>query len=524
MPNSFMHHVTINGTNFEIEDKHAREVIDSVTNSENLFVLSTAIDGKRINSNGGLQDDAGVSFTSALIPVKPEMYYVKNSPTLDIRHRIAVYDSTGTFISGQLYESNLIKIPSTGAFVRFCGLITEKSTAELKLMSANDYIFRDNISETISLQNILTGTTWSSGWVSQTSGNITQNDSYTTTDYISVTGGKYLVSCKNSNRAEMFTIAVYDANKAVIVGSGLQGDGTQGLTGYIKVPASAKYVRITYRTSVYSSSVVVYSYDYNIGYDSSDFFNIKEKALKPIYTEINGIKADIKTKWYGKTMLSVGDSQTAQNKWQPFVAETLGMTSLVQGFAGYTVAVSNPNNVGYCISSNYIMGQIDNYLANKDFDVLLFMGGTNDWRYDGVKHEGYSNILIGENTDMTNTTFKGALKVFVAHFQKEYPGKDIVLMSNIGGRAIDAESDTPATDMTQPYVNNNGYTQATFAQATKEVAEYMGIPYIDVFGCGINIYNTAYYLQDGLHINSTTGAEKVANCVINGLQMIQPYK
>jgi lysophospholipase L1-like esterase len=96
-------------------------------------------------------------------------------------------------------------------------------------------------------------------------------------------------------------------------------------------------------------------------------------------------------------------------------------------------------------------------------------------------------------------------------------------MSNIGGRSFNDPSDTPATEMTAPLVNANGYTQATFAQATKEIAEYIGIPFIDVYSCGINIYNTAYYLQDRLHINNTTGAKKVADCVINGLQTIQPY-
>ena len=499
-----------------------KSAIDSVTNDENLFNTSTATDGKRINGSGGLNDD-NTTYTSDYIPVKPGMYYYVNYPVLDIRHRVAIYNSSKVFISNELYEQNYVKIPASGAYIRFCGLLTEKSTAKAVWMSANDYVFRNLISELVSLSNILTGTTWGSGWVSQTSGNITANDSYTTTDYIAVTGGKYIVSCLNNARCEMFTIAVYDSSKNVIAGSGATGNGTQGLSGYFILPINAAYVKITYRTSVYSSSIIVYQYDYNIGYNPSDFYNIKEQALLPVYAEIAGIKSEAQSKWHGKTMLSVGDSQTAQNKWQPFVSSFLGMSSLVQGFSGMTVAVSNPNNVGNCLSSNYIMGQIDSYLSDKDFDVLLFMGGTNDWRYDGVKHEGYSNILIGENTDMTNTTFKGALKTFVSHFQAEYPTKTIVLMSNIGGRSIDAGTDTPATNMTAPLENNNGYTQATFAQATKEMAEYLGVPYIDVYDCGINIYNTASYLQDGLHINSTTGAKKVADCVISGLTSIQPY-
>ena len=497
-----------------------KSAFDIVTNSENLFDPTTTTDGQRLNGSGGLNAYTD-GFVSDYIPVLPGMTYKNNFPVLDGLHRVAVYDSSKTFISNQIFSANLVEISSTGSYVRFCALLTEKSTTTFVLMSANDYALRDEICDTSTpTENILDGTTWSSGYISKADGQLKPNSSYTTTDYIAVTGGNYVISSQNNQRKEVWALAVYDSGKTVIPAGSEIGEGTQQDTGYFHLPSNAAFVRFTYRVSEYNADIFIGQYQLNIGYNQVGYLVIKDRALLPVYEKIDNM---LTNKWHGKTMLSIGDSQTYNNRWQPLVASHLGMASIVQGFPGYTVAVSNPNNTGYCISSNYILGQIDSFLEGKDFDVVLVMGGTNDWGYDGVRHEGYANIQIGENTDTTNATFKGAVKAIVSHFQKLYPGKEVVLMSNIGGRSIDNGEETPQTDMTAPLTNANGYTQATFAQAMKEIAEWLGVAYIDVFDCGITIYNSAYYLSDGLHINATTGAKKVADKVINGLLSIQPY-
>lgn len=497
-----------------------KNAFDAVLNGTNLFDSTTTTDGQRLNGSGGLNAYAS-GFVSAYIPVKPGMSYINNFSVLDTYHRVAIYNSSKTFLSNQIFSQNIVEIPSSGAFVRFCALLTEKDTTTFVLLSANDYVLRDQICDTSTpTANLLTGTTWSSGYISKTDGTLKSNSSYTTTDYIAVEGGNYVISSQNNQRKEIWALAVYDSGKTVIPAANETGEGTQQDTGYFHLPDNAGYVRFTYRVAEYSANIFIGQYELNIGYEQINYPVIKDRALLPAYEKI---EESLRSKWYGKTMLSIGDSQTYNNRWQPFVSSYLGMASLVQGFSGYTVAVSNPNNAGYCISSNYILGQIDTYLEDKDFDVVLVMGGTNDWGYDGVRHEGYANIQIGENTDTTNTTFKGAVKAIVSHFQKLYPGKEVVLMSNIGGRSIDNGEETPQTDMTAPLTNANGYTQATFATAMREIAEWLGVAFIDVFDCGITIYNTAYYLSDGLHINATTGAKKVADKVISGLLNIQPY-
>ena len=214
----------------------------------------------------------------------------------------------------------------------------------------------------------------------------------------------------------------------------------------------------------------------------------------------------------GKRIVSFGDSQTEQNKWQPLVADALGITSLVKGYGGYPITPCDPNNAGFALSSDYILGQLETFLSANDFDIVLVMGGTNDWAYDGVRNPQQSNILIGNDTDTTNATFKGALKKIVKTILTNHPTKQVILMSPIGGQTRET-----GVNLTEPMTNANGYTLGTFAKATADIAEYLGVPFIDVHECGITVFNSSDYLVDGLHINTTLGAAKVANAVINGL-------
>lgn len=248
-------------------------------------------------------------------------------------------------------------------------------------------------------------------------------------------------------------------------------------------------------------------------YEPKYIFNLLTKD------DENGIleKSIITTKWKGKKLLSYGDSQTGQNKWQPFVANTLGMTSVVFGFGGYPITQVNPSNIGWSLSSEYMLGQLKMKIQTENPDIVTIMGLTNDFNYDGTV-EGMNNITIGTNESTDLKTVKGALKTIVKFLQTEFPTLTIVLMSPCGGYTKQTGG-----NLNTPLVNANGNTFSDYAIAVKEIAEWCGVPFIDVYSCGITIYNSASYIEDGTHMNSTTGAKKVANAVINGLKNIQPY-
>lgn len=214
--------------------------------------------------------------------------------------------------------------------------------------------------------------------------------------------------------------------------------------------------------------------------------------------------------WYGKTVVSYGDSQTAQGKWQPYVKEVMNNEFIIDGHGGYPVALAVKNQIGFCLSSDYLLNNLLEKIGNAT--AVTIMGGTNDFNYDSDTNDE-NNIKIGENTDTENNTFKGALNKIITTIMSNNPNIIIILMSPIGG-LTKKENENIST----PLKNANGYTLYDFAKATKEIAEYHGLPFIDVYNCGITIYNSKDYIVDGVHINSDKGAKLVADKVVDGMK------
>ena len=119
-----------------------KEDISLLYDDTNLFDQSKATDGKRLSTTGGLVTGADY-YTSGYIAVLGGQIYKKNSPTEDGYHRLCVYDSTKTFIANSAYNDNVVTIPQNGAYVRFCGTMTEKTTASFVLASAKDIKARE---------------------------------------------------------------------------------------------------------------------------------------------------------------------------------------------------------------------------------------------------------------------------------------------------------------------------------------------------------------------------------------------
>lgn len=211
--------------------------------------------------------------------------------------------------------------------------------------------------------------------------------------------------------------------------------------------------------------------------------------------------------WDGKTVVAYGDSQTAQNKWQPYVKEVMNNEFVVDGHGGYPVALAVKNQVGFCLSSDFLLNSLLEKIDNAS--AITIMGGTNDFNYD-TDTDTENNIKIGENTDTENNTFKGALNKIITTILTHKSDIVVILMSPIGGLTKKANE-----NLSTPLKNGNGYTIYDYAKATKDIAEYHGLPFIDVYNCGITIYNSKNYIEDGVHMNSEKGAKLVADKVID---------
>ena len=105
---------------------------------KNKFDKSQCIDGARLMKTDGSNytNDSANCYISPFIPVVSGATYTKNSPIIDAYHRFATYTSNdvSSFVR-VLDNSNTIIIEPNETYIRFCGLITEKDTAQFELGS-----------------------------------------------------------------------------------------------------------------------------------------------------------------------------------------------------------------------------------------------------------------------------------------------------------------------------------------------------------------------------------------------------
>ena len=147
------------------------------------------------------------------------------------------------------------------------------------------------------------------------------------------------------------------------------------------------------------------------------------------------------------------------------------------------------------------------------------MAGTND------AGPSVSAPLGDLSYPFDETTFKGAVASTVIKMQEHCPGAVIVLASPFSGRGYEEEGQTKEEmrqNQTEPVYNNLGLTTLDYARAVEEVAEYLSIPYVDVFeSCGVNSFNRYTYLEDLVH-PTREGGRAIAEVIIGRLRSIAP--
>lgn len=119
-------------------DGNVKQLKEDLRN-ENLFVKQSAVIGARLAANGTTKDDEKY-FTSDYIPIERALKYKKNSPLINVYHRMCVYNTAKIYIkniddTNELYNED-------GAYVRFCGLLTEIDEAKFIQCNAYDSIGR----------------------------------------------------------------------------------------------------------------------------------------------------------------------------------------------------------------------------------------------------------------------------------------------------------------------------------------------------------------------------------------------
>lgn len=284
-----------------------------------------------------------------------------------------------------------------------------------------------------------------------------------------------------------------------------------------------------------------------------------------LYTSLHFLDGtSIQQIWGGKNLAGYGDSITqynyksgdvdgqAGNGWMPIVKGFFNFNKTYnRGIEGTTMGyylasdgkiysngsnVSSDGETSKSISVHRAMCSWDRIVKSfpetiKDtIDVVFVMGGTNDFAnyfkpsdvpfkvIDGVENglpewsssntydaEWASAEENVEGGDFDVQTYSGAVCSLILKMQRWMPKAKLVLMTppihhvsyyvKDGGGEIVRVADQKGT-------NANGATKYDMAIAVKRLANYMGVPCIDLYGeCGINTFNAHLWLSDGIHVN-----------------------
>lgn len=298
---------------------------------------------------------------------------------------------------------------------------------------------------------------------------------------------------------------LYDANKSIL--SSVNGGN---------IIKSGTIINITHSTDINDIKFVVIV---ALTIDDTTLNNIiitpskyKYDGVNKYYLKDTMINSLNNFSFYkNKKITCFGDSITAQNQWQPHVANYFGCTMINKGVGGTTVFNNNHREVIEGIERNSWMCSDDRInLIPSDSDVILVFGGHNDW--------GYNNLQMGVlgDGDLIDSTFKSAYSLMLKKLITKFPNARIITMTPVGGRT---ETEKGNSDK-QYYIRDLCMTD--FAKAVKEVSSYYGIPCIDINSESyISTLNHDTYIADVIHPNSE-GGKLIANAVINGMKRFEP--
>jgi lysophospholipase L1-like esterase len=178
-----------------------------------------------------------------------------------------------------------------------------------------------------------------------------------------------------------------------------------------------------------------------------------------------------------KLIVLIGDSLTwgkvnGDTSWTDYLQTNYGCTTRNYGVSGRTM-----QHTSTVYSSVY-----DNYASmNTDADIVILWAGFND-----ITLSLQSTAQLGVFTDRVSTTYYGSLHLILNGLQSMYQGKKIFICTLM---------DT----------NHSWDTVKLWNQAIREVAEYYGVPILELARASINARNTdlkTTYIPDGIHPNN----------------------
>ncbi len=205
-----------------------------------------------------------------------------------------------------------------------------------------------------------------------------------------------------------------------------------------------------------------------------------------------------------KKFIAYGDSITlgagidyaiGVKRWTEYLVERYNIPEYINMGVGYSTLAYHPKNTEKAFCNDERL----NVLINEAPDVVTILGGANDYGFD---------IPIGTESDIESKnieTFKGAYAYIIDKILTAKTDTTLVLLG-MWHNTLGFYAPNPS----------RLHKMSDYATATKEIAEYFGLPFVDLNECGFNKYNfnttDGVFSTDGVHPNAE-GTKRIAMVV-----------
>ena len=343
------------------------------------------------------------------------------------------------------------------------------------------------------------------GYIKANDGTVNSGSSLTrwaATDFIEIEGYEYLIysRCVVTGNSTDGGIAFYSSNDAETYLSGdyMQTRGTNfGIVEQvIKVPTGAKYVRM---------SLITEAGFYIKGIKSNPLKGLKMSLLGASMETFAGAIPE------GNDVYYTGSNHGIKNvneMWWKALCNNTGMIPLViDAWSGSAVCYNYATDSAHADTAKIPMcsdlrtGRLGT--QDEDPDIILIVGGTNDWTYSKETTTPLGNWNGRTAVDRQavvsgQSTFMESYASMIAKLQENYPNAVLVGLST--------EFVCRGTDLGITRVNDMGFTESDYSDAIERVCKIMGIPFIDVYNVGFNYetYANIYASEDtsATHMNA----------------------
>lgn len=259
----------------------------------------------------------------------------------------------------------------------------------------------------------------------------------------------------------------------------------------------------------------IYSTTENASYTADIYiYDVTDKDISNIDFSVGGtkikiLKSDLEKPYFGKILCTYGDSITAQQTWQDYVQRELGFSKYYNHGVGGRRLMA--------MATDECLAEI-----TEDFDVMLVMGGTNDWAQDRT---------VGTETDINTDeqtftgTFYGGLNTLIKKLLVKYPTKRIVFMTQTPVKNSNGEAFFNKKGSADGLKNSNGNTTRDFARATLNACGNNHVPCVDLNSLvGWNENNISSFVKnenDTFFHPTSVGGKRIAECISGFLKSLQ---